>query len=120
MSLFQIFAIFFAVFMIYVSRVKGKKYQLPTLEIYAWYFVWTLFGFLALFPNVLIGVIHFLNFGRVFDLLVVGAFVILTMLVFFMYFAMRDVQKKLETLVRKMSIYDLNSQLSNSKQKTKR
>jgi hypothetical protein len=104
MSIFQMIAIIFAVFMIYVIRVKSKKYKLANLEIMGWYGIWGGFIVLALFPNLLLGVVTVLNFSRVFDLLVVLAFMILSGLLVYVYFLLKDFQIKLEQMVRKEAI----------------
>lgn len=104
MSIFQLISILFATFMIYVVRVKSKKYHLSKLETWAWYSIWALFAFLAVFPNILLGVVHALNFGRVFDLLVVIAFMIITSVIVYLYFAVKELQTKLEHNVRKESL----------------
>lgn len=104
MSIFQIIAILFAAFMVYVVRLKGKRYKLRGLEMIAWYILWVSFAILALFPNILTGVTGVLNFGRVFDLLVVMSFMALSLLVIFLYFTVRELQMKLEKYVREEAI----------------
>lgn len=106
MSIFQIIAICFALFMIYVVRVKSKKYKLSRLESWGWSLIWVVFAILSIFPNLLLGVVHTLNFGRVFDLLVVGALMVLTTIVFFLYFTVKGLQKKLEEFVRSEAMKD--------------
>jgi hypothetical protein len=100
MSIFQLIAILFALFMIYVIRVKNRKYHLSVVESVAWYALWLSFVFLALFPNMLLGIVDTLKFDRVFDLLIVAAFMILTTLLVFVYFKMKDLDQKLEKYVR--------------------
>lgn len=104
MSIFQLIAIVFATFMIYVVRVKSKKYRLSNLETYGWYAIWGGFIILALFPNLLLGVVGILNFGRVFDLLTVIAFMILSALVLYLYLTLKEIRIKLEDMVRKDAI----------------
>ncbi len=104
MSMFQIFAILFALFMIYVIRLKSKKYNLKKLESALWYLVWIGFIILAISPNLLLGVVHALNFSRVFDLLVVIAFMVISGILVFLYFDIRDLRLKLEKYVREEAI----------------
>jgi hypothetical protein len=104
MSIFQLLAAVFAFFMMYVVRVKSKKHNLPQAEVIGWYTVWILFVVLAIFPNMLLGVAQVLRFGRVFDLLVVGAFMMITSVVMYLYFIVKDLQQKIEKLVRDRSI----------------
>lgn len=104
MSVFQLISILFATFMMYVVRVKAKKYHLPKLETYVWYSIWGAFIILAFFPQLLLGVAGALRFARVFDLLTVIAFMILTALVFYLYFALKELRIKLEKLIRDEAI----------------
>lgn len=96
MSIFQLLAVLFALFMIYVIRVKNRRYHLGPIETVCWYALWVGFVILALFPNLLLGIVDTLSFGRVFDLLIVGAFMILTTLLVFIYFKSKELEQKLE------------------------
>ncbi len=104
MSFFQLIATIFAVFMLYVVRIKSRKYLVSKLESFGWYLIWGGFCILALFPNLLLGVVGILNFGRVFDLLTVIAFMILSALVLFLYFSVKELKIKLEKVVRNDAI----------------
>lgn len=108
MSVFQLISILFATFMMYVVRVKAKKYHLPKLETYVWYSIWGAFIILAFFPQLLLGVAGALRFARVFDLLTVIAFMILTALVFYLYFALKEIRIKIEEMVRKEALLKSN------------
>lgn len=108
MSIFQIGASFFALLMIYWVRSNQKRANLSTVEASLWYSVWSIFIVLALFPNLLLGVVAALHFARVFDLLVVVAFMILVMLNFYIYLKNKKLEKKLEELVRKIIINKKN------------
>lgn len=104
MSIFQIGATLFALFMIYVVTIHRRKSKLSDIEVYTWYSMWGLFVVIALFPNLLLGITQRLNFQRVFDLLVVLAFMVLSVLVVLSYFIQKENQKKLEDFVRKQAI----------------
>lgn len=104
MSIFQIFAILFALFMIYIIRIHKRKAELSIIETSFWYSIWTLFIGIALFPNLLLGISGVLNFTRVFDLLTVGALMIITLLVISNYLSQKEINKKLEELVRDKAI----------------
>lgn len=100
MSIFQVIAVIFALFMIYVVRVKSRKYHLCASEVVVWYILWVGFAFLALFPNTLLGFAHLIKFARVFDLLIVIAFMALTMITTFLYFKVKEFDQKIEQLTR--------------------
>ncbi|MCB9800802.1 MAG: DUF2304 domain-containing protein [Pseudomonadales bacterium] len=100
MTIFQVISALFALFMMYVVSIHGKKKNLSRTEVWAWNSVWIGFIFIALFPHVLLGITGLLNFARVFDLLIVIAFMILSVVVFMSYFTVRTLQKKLEEAIR--------------------
>lgn len=104
MSIFQIGATLFALFMIYVVTIHKNKTKLSKVEVLFWYAMWVLFIVIALFPNLLLGITHTLHFQRVFDLLLVLALMVITVLVVLSYFMQKENQKKLEDFVRKQAI----------------
>jgi hypothetical protein len=104
MSIFQIAASLFALFMIYVVSIHKNKTKLSSLEVSFWYAMWVLFIVISLFPNLLLGIAQTLNFSRVFDLLLVLALMVLTSIVVLSYFVQKENQKKLEEFVRKQAI----------------
>jgi hypothetical protein len=104
MSIFQIAATLFALFMIYVVSIHKNKTKLTAVEVSFWYAMWVLFIVIALFPNLLLGITQTLHFSRVFDLLLVLALMVLTSIVVLSYFVQKENQKKLEEFVRKQAI----------------
>jgi hypothetical protein len=117
MSIFQLLAAVFAFFMIYVVRVKSKKHHLPTVEVLGWYAIWVLFVVLAIFPNLLLGVAQVLRFSRVFDLLTVAAFMVLTSVSMYLYFIVKELQQKIEQLVRLLSITEKRKRAGSTRQR---
>lgn len=104
MSIFQIISTLFALFMLYVVTIHGRRAMLSAVEFTMWYSLWILFILLALFPNLLQGITGALNFARVFDLLIVGAFMILAVVVFLSYFTQKKNTRKLEEFIRSQAI----------------
>lgn len=113
MTIFQIISALFALFMMYVVTIHGKKRNLNQVEVWAWSSIWVAFTVVALFPNLLLGITGLLNFARVFDLLIVIAFMILSVVVFMSYFKVRSLEKKLEEVIRSEAI--TNGKKSNGK-----
>lgn len=103
MTLFQLAAILFAIFMAYVVRVHQSRAKLSAFEALLWYSLWLVFAIFAFAPNLLIGISNYFYFDRVFDLLVVAAFMVLAFLVVRSYFKYRELQSNLEELVRKQA-----------------
>ena len=104
MSIFQVGATLFALFMMYVVSIHKRKARLSLVEVGFWYSMWFAFIIIATFPGLLLGISHVLHFDRVFDLLLVLALMVLTVLVVMSYFTQKENQKKLENFVRKQAI----------------
>ena len=104
MTIFQIFAVCFALFMLYVVSIHFRKKTLDLVTTSFWASIWVIFIVISIFPNLLLGVTGALNFSRVFDLLVVIAFVILSTVVFFNYFRLKELEHKLEKYVREEAL----------------
>jgi hypothetical protein len=69
-----------------------------------WYSLWSLFIVIALFPALVTGIATTLRFYRVFDFLVVVAFMILSVVTFNNHFSSKKMESKLEDLVRNQSL----------------
>jgi hypothetical protein len=108
MSIFQIAATLFALFMLYVVTIHRRKAALSSMEIGFWYSTWIIFIIIAIFPNLLLGISGALKFARVFDLLVVGALMILTVVLISSYLKQRELTKKLEVFISHQAINDAN------------
>jgi hypothetical protein len=108
MSIFQIGATLFALFMMYVVSIHKRKAKLSLVEVSFWYSMWFAFIVISIFPELLLGISHVLHFDRVFDLLLVLALMVLTALVVMSYFTQKENQKKLENFVRKQAINEKN------------
>ena len=106
MSYFQILSVGFAIFMLYVVKIHRQKSKLSMSEFYFWSLIWIIFIIVAIFPNLLLGISKEFNFDRTFDLLIVGAFMILTFVTMRSYFKYREIDDKLEKVIRKLSIND--------------
>lgn len=105
MTIFQLVAILFGLFMLYAISIHGKKKTLTLMEVSFWTSLWLIFIVLALFPSLLLGIADALKFSRVFDLLIVIAFMILSLLLFLSYFRQKETAQKVEKLVREMALY---------------
>jgi hypothetical protein len=104
MNIFQIVAAFFGLLMMYIVSIHAKRRTFSSLESMLWLSLWGLFVMLAIFPGLLQGIADTLHFSRVFDLLVVGAFMVLVYLTFSNYIAHKKLRTKLEDFVRKAAI----------------
>ncbi|PIR59069.1 MAG: hypothetical protein COU69_01620 [Candidatus Pacebacteria bacterium CG10_big_fil_rev_8_21_14_0_10_56_10] len=119
MSIFQVIAVLFALFMLYVVNIHRRRSRLSGVEVSFWYSTWFLFIVIALFPDLLLELSGILRFSRVFDLLVVVGMMVQTVLVISNYLVQKENRRKLEDVVRQIALkkYDSRSQ-SNSQKKT--
>lgn len=106
MSIFQLGSAVFALYMLYVVQIHRRKLNLSLIEMLTWRSLWSIFIFLSLFPQSLAGIVEVLHFARVFDLLLVMALMVLTILVVTSYFRQREYGRKLEKLVRSTALLE--------------
>jgi hypothetical protein len=111
MTIFQVIATLFALFMMYVVRIHGQKKTLGPIELSVWYSVWIVFIIISIFPNLLLGIVGVLHFSRVFDLLLVMALMVLTVVIFLSYFAQKAAIKKLERFVSLQAVLETEERL---------
>lgn len=104
MSVFQIIASLFALFMIYTVTLYNKKRTLGPGESSFWITIWSFFILIAVFPDLLTGISRQLNFARVFDLLLVGALMVLTSISFYNYLRHKALELRIERLVRETAV----------------
>jgi hypothetical protein len=90
--------------MIYVVSIHSKKKTLTFLESSFWVSLWLFFIVISVFPDLLLGVTGALHFARVFDLLVVLALMVLSIVIFMSYFTQKEAARKLEEFVRDQAI----------------
>lgn len=119
MTLFQVVCILFGLWMVYELTIYAKKRILSSVEVGLWIGLWIVFIALATFPELADGLVHQLHFNRLFDLLTVAALMILTVLIFFSYFAQKEGTQKLEKLVQEMAIKDGIKQVKKKKPRVK-
>jgi len=104
MSIFQIVAVLFALLMLYLVRIHGRRQVIGFSEMLLWSLMWVSFAVIALFPELLQGIVQKIRFARVFDLLTVLSLMILSTVIFLSYFRLRQIQKVLEKIVRKEAL----------------
>lgn len=119
MTLFQILAALFGLWMIYEIVVRSKKKVFTTVELGFWVSVWSLFVIIALFPGLLLGIAHTLKFSRVFDLVVVGVFMVLTITIILSYYAQKETKQRLDKLVEDLAIKESLPQKHTTKARAK-
>ena len=109
MSIFQVLAVLFGLFMLYVTRMYALKLRFSITETSFWYSLWGLFIVVSLFPDLLKGITSLLHFSRVFDLLLVGSLMVLTVVVTLNHFNQKETTRKWEEFIRGRAIDELKN-----------
>lgn len=104
----QLTAIIFALIMIYFSLIHYKKGQLSGMEILSWIVIWLVAIFVVAFPEILRTYARAFAITRIFDLMVLGGFILVISMVSSAYVRTKRMEKKLEELIRKLALRDLN------------
>lgn len=97
----QIIALFFAFSMIYFAILGYKRKDLGRSEIISWATLWGVAIVVVIFPELLRKFSMTFLVTRVFDLMVMGGFVLVISMVGSTYLRTRRNERKLEDLVRK-------------------
>lgn len=100
----QIIAILFALSMIYFAVHSYKRKELTYVEVFSWLIVWGCALIVIVFPEFLRKFASTFFVTRVFDLTVVGGFVLVITVVSTAYVRTKRLEKKLEDLVRRESM----------------
>lgn len=100
----QIIAILFALFMLYITFLHNKKGEIKNSTFLLWFVLWILFIILTLFSQILRPLVKPLQVFRLLDLLMIGAFIIITFISFENQVKNRRIEKKIEDLVRKETL----------------
>ncbi|PIY79894.1 MAG: hypothetical protein COY81_00180 [Candidatus Pacebacteria bacterium CG_4_10_14_0_8_um_filter_43_12] len=104
MSVFQLLSVLFGLFMLYVVRIHYRKKTLTLSESSFWSSTWFLFVIISIFPSLVQGISNLLSFARIFDLVVVIAFMILTTISFFNYLQNKSLESKIERYIRQKAL----------------
>ena len=104
----QIIAILFAFIMIYIAILHRRRGELDRTEIISWVIIWVVTIFIVIFPEILRTFAKTFFITRLFDLMVVGGFVLVIAMVTRTYVSTKRMEKKLEDYVRRESLKDAN------------
>jgi hypothetical protein len=104
MNIIQLSLIFFGLFMMYVVRIHYRKGQISFNESMVWVGMWGMFILIDIMPGSFKGLAQTLQVARVFDLLVIIAFMILTVLTFLNRFNQKKIENKIEKFFRKQAL----------------
>ena len=100
----QIVLLAFAILMIYSLFLHWKKKNISNKLFFFWIVIFSLFIFIAIFPKVLEPLLKELFLVRVMDLGMIGTFMILTYVTIENNIKIKNLETKIEKLVRKIAI----------------
>ncbi|RLC31499.1 hypothetical protein DRH13_02975, partial [Candidatus Woesebacteria bacterium] len=100
----QIIAIIFAFLMIYLAVLHRRRGELDRTEIISWVTIWVVTIIIVIFPEILRTFARTFFITRLFDLMVVGGFVLVIVMVARTYISTKRMEKKLEDYVRRESL----------------
>lgn len=100
----QIVSIVFALIMIYFAYMHYLRRELNSLEFFSWLLIWIITIGIVMFPQLLQTVTITFAIARVFDLMVIGGFIIVIVVVYLAYIRTKRMEKKIEEYVRKEAL----------------
>ncbi len=103
----QAVGVLFGLLFMYLAFVNFKKKEFTLSEWGFWTGIAFAFSAISLFPDILNPFIRAFNISRKMDLLIISGFMVLTAVVFYVYNIATKSQKKLEDLVRKIAIEEV-------------
>ena len=96
----QVIALLFAFSMIYFAVLHYKRAEINGMEIGSWLVMWTGAIVIVIFPELLKTFASTFLVTRVFDLMVIGGFILVISMVASAYVRTKKLEKKLEDLIR--------------------
>ena len=100
----QILLLAFALLMVYSLFLHWKKKNISDKFFFGWLIIFAVFIFIAIFPKILEPLLKELFLVRVMDLGMIGTFMILTYVSIENNIKIKNLEDKMEKLVRKISI----------------
>lgn len=96
----QVTAIIFALIMLYFAYLHYSRGELNKLEIVSWLIIWITTIVIVIFPGLLQTFAQTFAITRVFDLMVVGGFILVITISYKAYVKTKRMERKLEKYVR--------------------
>ena len=103
----QFIAVVFALVMIYFAYVNFRKREINKVEIAIWVLAWSAAIVMVLFPDTLRDFAQAFLISRLLDLMILGGFVLVIIMVAMAYMRTRRIEKKLEEFIRREALKGL-------------
>lgn len=105
----QIIALVFSFMLVYFALINFKRGEISRLELYIWSGIWMIVAFVVVFPEMLRTLSMRFLITRLFDLMVVGGFVLVIIMSAMVYTKVRRMEKKVEKYVTTDAIKNAKS-----------
>lgn len=100
----QLTAMIFALIMIYFAYLHYSRGELNAIEILSWLIIWLITIGIVVFPELLKTFAQSFAISRVFDLMVIGGFIVVISMVYMTYVRTKKLEKKIEDFVREEAL----------------
>ena len=100
----QIVGMLFALIMLYLTFLYYKRDSYGGRSFFIWFCVWLFFLLMVMFPETMYSIMETLNIQRTVDFFVIGGFLFFSVLIFYLYVVVKQTQKKVEMVVRKIAL----------------
>lgn len=111
----QVAAIIFALIMIYFAYLHYSRGELNGIEVLSWYVIWVVTILIIIFPDLLKAFTQTFAIARVFDLMVIGGFIVVISMVYMAYIRTRRIEKKIEEYTRAESLKEVKREKNKTK-----
>jgi len=105
----QVTAILFALLMIYFAVLHFRRREITSMEMASWTIIWIATILITVFPEVLRTYAQTFAVSRLFDLMVVGGFILVIFMVTTAYMKIKRLEKKVEDFIRKEAITNVST-----------
>ena len=100
----QLVAIVFALIMIYFAYLHYSRGELNGVEVLSWLIIWLSAIIIVVFPDLLRTFAQTFAISRLFDLMIVGGFIVVIPMIYISYVRTKRLEKKLEDYIRKETL----------------
>lgn len=107
----QLTAIVFALIMIYFAYLHYSRGELNAVEILSWLLIWVVTIGIVVFPELLKTFAATFAISRVFDLMVIGGFIVVISLVYMAYVRTKRLEQKIEQIIRADSLKSIKNKI---------
>lgn len=100
----QIVGLFFGIVMMYLTFLHYKKKYYDITSLLLWTVVWLSMLFVVLFPSTFYGIMESIQVERTADFLVMGALLVFSTVIFYVYSTVKRTENRVTRVVRKLAL----------------